>query len=475
MNKLRYLRQNNATWLCTVRRAPIWITPKKLTPYRPFVMMVVDQASEFIILTDTLSERPTPETFLKHLFKTMQGTLLTLGHSGRPAHIFLDEAELARAIAPGLDELDIHCGYRPCLPQVDAALLEIDAHLNRRPPLPGLLSVPGVSVPLVSELYAAAADYSRQAPWRSQENWDPIEVRYPPEGRARYALVLGSGGEAFGLALYESFADLDVLFARTEPDQPFSRPIGWLSVVQAEPTEMAFADLDAIEQNNWPVAGEKAYPLTLKARPNNEWGEVPSASELAWLAAALRVIPDFVVRYLQPKGGLPRPAQATYPLPGVHGNQQIMLRFPAQPASPTTPAATETSSIHLTATQPEAELEDLEAYIQDWNWDDASHEFARQMGTFLFQFLDHLEADGLSRQTIRKHESNCWCIGLFESSYGNHATFVPGIFLGSPSHLNEFKRQVSDSPHAMNSYQATWRKLERYILSLGYGDHLASK
>jgi len=472
MNKLRYLRQNNATWLCTVRRAPIWITPKKLPPYRPFVMMVVDQASEFIILTDTLSERPTPETFLKHLFKAMQGTLLTLGHSGRPAHIFLDEAELAHAIAPTLAELDVHCVHRPSLPQIDAALLEMDALMNRRQPIPGLLSVPGVSVPLLAEFYAAAADYCRQAPWRWLENRDPIEVRYPPEGRARYALVLGSGGETFGLGLYESLADLDVLFARTDPDQPFRRPIGWLSVVLDEATVMTFADLDAIEQYNWPVAGEKAYPLTLKATPNSEWGEHPSASELAWLAAALRVIPDFVVRHIKPKGGLPRPAQATYPLTGVHGNQQLMLRFPAQAAMP---AATETSSTHSTAPQPDADLEALEAYIQDWHYEDASHEFARQMGTFLFQFLDHLEAGGLSRQTMRKHERNCWCIGLFESSYCNHATFVPGIFLGSPSHLNEFKRKVSDSPSAMNSYQATRRKLERYILSLGYGDPTAVK
>ncbi len=475
LNRLRSLRQSDATWLCTVRRAPFWIMPKKQPAYRPFVMLVVDQDTEFILKTDTFDERPTPETVLKHLFKTMQGTLLTLGRSGRPACVIVEDAELAHAIAPRLAELDIRCDQRASLPQVNAALLEIDEHINRRKPIPGLLSVPGVSVPLVAELYAAAADYYRQAPWRWMENWDPIEVRYPPEGRARYALVLGRGGETFGLGLYESLADLEVLFARTEPDQPFSRPIGWLSVVLDEATVMAFADLDAIEQYNWPVAGEKAYPLTLKAVPKNDWGELPSASELAWLAAALRVIPDFVARHLHAKSGVPRSAQATYPLPGVHGNQQLMLRFPAQATSPTTPAATEIGSTHSPAAQQDAYLQELEAYIQDWHREDASHEFARQMGTFLFQFLDHLEASGLSRQTMRKHESNCWCIGWLESSYGNHEPFVPDIFLGGPSYLIEFKRKVSDSHYAVNSYQATWRKLERYVLSLGYGNKLASE
>jgi len=36
------------------------------------------------------------------------------------------------------------------------------------------------------------------------------------------------------------------------------------------------------------------------------------------------------------------------------------------------------------------------------------------------------------------------------------------------SYENEFRRKVSDSKYALNSYRATWRKLERYVLSLGY-------
>ena len=474
-NKLRSLHQSDATWLCTVRRAPYWITPKKQPAYRPFVMLVADQNTGFIIKTDTLDEHPTPEICLENLFKAMRGTLLTLGRSGRPAHVFVDDAELVRAIAPRLAELDVHCSYRASLPQASAALLEIEAQMNGRKPIPGLLSIPGVRFPLVAELFAAAADYYRQAPWRWLENWIPIEVRYPPEGRARYALVLGSGGETFGLSLYESLADLEVVFERTDTDQTFSRPIGWFSLVLEEATGMSFADLDAMEQYHWPVAGEKAYPMVLKATPKNDWGELPSASELAWLAAVLRVIPDFVTRHLHAESGMPRPAQATYQLAGVHGNQQLMLRYPAQATSPANPAATETGSIHSPASQQNADLQELEGYIQDWHRDDASHEFARQMGAFLFQFLDHLEASGLSRQTMRKHESNCWCIGWLESSYGYHDTFVPDIFLGGPSYLTEFKRKVSDSHYAVNSYLATWRKLERYILSLGYGNNLASE
>ena len=117
LKKLRSLHQSDATWLCTVRRAPYWITPKKQPAYRPFVMLVADQKTGFIIKTDTLDEHPTPEICLEHLFKAMQGTLLTLGRSGRPACVFIDDAELARAIAPRLAELDVHCSFRASLPR----------------------------------------------------------------------------------------------------------------------------------------------------------------------------------------------------------------------------------------------------------------------------------------------------------------------------------------------------------------------
>lgn len=111
----------------------------------------------------------------------------------------------------------------------------------------------------------------------------------------------------------------------------------------------------------------------------------------------------------------------------------------------------------------------LESFIQDWYYDDASHEFARQVGSFLFEFLDYLEASGLSECTLRKHKGNCWCIGRLECDYGYRDTFSPEVFLTKPAYLYEFKRRMSDSKYAEASYRATWRKLERYTRSLGFG------
>lgn len=465
LKKLRKIGQSNTTWLCTVRRAPFWIMPKEEPPYRSFVVLVIDQDTDLILQTKTPSERPTPEAVLEILFETMRGTILTLGRRKRPARILIDDAALARALRPGLAELEIGCEQRASLPQIDAALLEMEANITRREPIPGLSSISGVGVPLVAELYAAAADYYRQKPWRWIENWMPIEVHYPPEGRARFALVLGSGGEIYGLSLYESLADLDVVFGRTSSEQPHSHPLTWLSLVFEEATAMSFADLDAVEKYGWPVAAENAYPLAFKAASReDDWGKLLTASEIYWLAAALRVIPGFVAQHLRAKGVLPKPAQETYELSGVHAGQNIMLRFPAR----TAPKTKDGQPLPDTSQTHSVDLDELEEYIQDWHLDEASHEFARLLGAFLFQFYEHMDASGITRKTARKHESNCWCIGWLECSYGYHDTFTPAIFLGGPSFINEFKRKVSDSNYAVKSYQTTWRKLEKYVRSLGY-------
>jgi hypothetical protein len=454
LDKVRRLRQNDVTWHCTARRAPTWIMPKDKPPYRPYVVLVLDPESDRIRQTKMQGERPTTEAVLEVLAKAMHRPALGSGRSYKPARIILDDADLVQALAPRLAELGIRCDYRPTLPLVNAALRELEAHLTKREPIPGLLSMPGATVPLVAEFFAAAADYYRQAPWHWIDNASPIEVRYPPDGRARYALVLGSGGEFFGLSLYESPDDLRVLFSSTESEWSGEK-ISWFSVVFDEATAMAFDDLDAMEKYGWPVAGERAYPMTIEVTPPGVFS-VPSTSELAWLAAALRVIPDFVIRHLPVDPGFPHPAQATYPLPGVHGGQKISLRYSVDWLEP--------------AAEGEDATQELEAFIEDWYWDEASHEFARQVGAFLFEFIDYLATTGLSERTLRKHVDNCWCIGKLECDYGYHDTFSPAIFSGGPSFLYEFKRKMSDSKYAVASYQATWRKLARYVRSLGYGE-----
>jgi Domain of unknown function (DUF6930) len=475
---IRHLRQSDAVWLCTARRAPFWIMPKDRPAYRPYVVLVQEQDTERIRHTHTQDERPTSEAILQILVKAMRSPLLGpflspllgFGSPSRPARILLDNTDLVQALAPRLSDVGIRCAYRAILPQINAALREMEAHVTKREPVPGLLSVPRATVALVGEFFSAAADYSRVAPWRWMDNHLPIEIRYPPQARARYALVLGSGGETFGLSLYESLADIELVYSA--PAAQRGKVMSWFSLVLDEATAMSFDDLDAMDKYDWPLAGKHAYPLAMKIISTSDHAKIPNASELAWLTATVRVIPDFVLRCLRSDRGAPQPAQVVYSLPGVHGGQEILLRYPAQERmTPEDEEAIRSFGAQMKYSPREEPIEDdrieqdLEEFIRDWYSDEPSHKFAREMGLFLFRFLDDLESIGISPQTLRKHTSNCWLIGKFECDYGYHKNFSPKIFLGGPSFLYEFKRKVSDSKYAVNSYTATWRKLERYVQS----------
>jgi len=454
LQKAARLSQRDATWQCTVRRAPVWITPDDTPPYRPYVVMVLDAKADRIRRTEIQEDRPLPDFVLETLVKAMLRPVLGSGWRYRPERIVLDDASLVQELTPRLAKIGVRCEYRAKLSLIDGALREMATHMNQQEPPPGLLSVPGATIPLVAELFAAAAEFYRRAPWLWMDNFSPVEIRYPADGSARYGIILGYGGEVFGLAVYPSLDDLRVQYSSTEPEQA-GRRISAISLTFEEPMFISFEDLDALEKYQWPIAGTLAYPQAIKITPPEKIGP-PSASEIACLAAALRTLPDFVEQQLQANPDPARPAEATYPLPNVHSGQKVTLRYPVE-----LPGLQEQRDQAL-------EEESLDEFIEEWYHDERSYEFARQMGQFLFQFLDYLETTGLSDQTIEKHEKNCWMIGRLTSEYGHYKTFSPTIFLGEPKYLAEFQQRVSRTKSALASYKATWRKLEKYVRALGY-------
>jgi len=109
----------------------------------------------------------------------------------------------------------------------------------------------------------------------------------------------------------------------------------------------------------------------------------------------------------------------------------------------------------------------VEDFIRDWYWDQQSHQFAQDLGNYLFQFIDSLFKKKLSDKTIRKHMNNCWCIGILECGYGYRDRFSPHDVFFSPeaSYKYAFKRKMSDSRYAVNAYRSTWRQLHNYTNS----------
>jgi len=376
------------------------------------------------------------------------------GKRSRPSRIMVDDADLVGQLAPLLAEIEVRCEYHSGSAMVANALRGLTAHMNPERPRVSLIGVRGITVPLMAEYYAAAADFYALAPWRWLDNLMPIEFHYPADGPARYTVLMGGGGESYGLAFYRSLDDLRLQFSTRDPEQAL-RKMTSLSVTYDDPTFMAFEDLDTIDAHNWPIAGPKAYPLMMKVTPRSGF-VTATLDEVITAAAALRAVPGFVTGNLQADKRIPLAADTTAALADIHGGQQIRLCYPV-----------DLPDVWMLPGR-KLDHQELEEMTAQWHWDERSRVFARQLGAFLLSFLDSQEAMRISSETLRKHEGNCWLIGKLVCEFGGYETFSPKIFLGKPAYQAEFREKVSNSAPAWASYETTWRKLTDQVRMMGY-------
>ncbi len=323
--KVHRLRQTDEVWESSVRRMRAWITPRNQAPYRPYIVMAVSQTGK-VVGSDIVGAVPPPAQVLNVIAQAMRRPALGGGRKRRPAVVYVDDEALVETLAPQLQEVGVRCEYRHTLREVEEALLSMEQFMTRREPIPGLLKSPGVTPYLVKGLFEATAFFYREAPWRWMGDSRPIEVRYPPDGQPRYAVVMGHGGETYGLAVYNSPDDLREVYAGIRPDRLVGQ-MRWTSLLFGEILEMPFDDLDDMEKYGWSVAGELAYPLPIRVTRSGQPVR-PGKSDLLWFEAALLAIPPFVHDLFQADGVFPRPAEVTLTVTMADGENTIHLRYP---------------------------------------------------------------------------------------------------------------------------------------------------
>ncbi|MBO9369784.1 MAG: hypothetical protein J7575_01620 [Chloroflexi bacterium] len=325
LEKAQKLPMTNETWQGTARLARAWITPDDRAPYRPYIILFMDQVHDKVMGSHIVEARPTPEEILDVLLQAMTRPAAGAGRPRRPMRLLIDAAEMAEALSPRLADLGIRCQFHP-VPLIDQALREMEAFLQGRPPLPGLLQIPGVTPQIAEGFYQAAASFYRQAPWRWLSDAYPIEIRFPPHDRPRYTALMGYGGYAYGLATYESLDSIRLIYTGIPPNQLVGRITG-VCLMFGTALEMPFDDLDDMNRYGWPVAGESAYPRLFRILLSGEPAP-PTRSDVLWFEAALRAVPVFVRDYMHADRGEPRPAEVTLPVTTAEGPAEIYLRYP---------------------------------------------------------------------------------------------------------------------------------------------------
>src|SRR5713101_3043695 len=165
LKQAQRLKQHDEYWAATSRLARMWITPKHAPPYRPYVTLVLSQQGK-IVRSRVLEHPPAAPTLFEELLRAMRRPAWGAGRARRPTRIYLDNAEDVAALTPLLEALNIQCVYRHTLAMADEVMVEMETHMRKYEPLPGLVSIPSATPQMLGHLYQLAAQFYQATPWR---------------------------------------------------------------------------------------------------------------------------------------------------------------------------------------------------------------------------------------------------------------------------------------------------------------------
>jgi hypothetical protein len=261
-------------------------------------------ADGFIILSDALN-RPSPE--VEPMAEVLALAIFASGEEvGRlPERIVVRDPEVAEALARQLAARTgngdpehaampvVEAGYLPGVDQAAFALVEeATGHAGRcLPSCPDTWGGWDLPDEAVAALFRLAAAYYRAAPWRDATDSDAIEA-VMPAGHAWTAVVLGNGGQEFGLGLYSVAGDYWAMFDEEEPPEAFEDLEGRiLSLTFDAGGDIPRAMRREVAAAGWEVASAEAYPRI--ATVNSPAGGLRHRDRED-LAALLSAVPRFV-------------------------------------------------------------------------------------------------------------------------------------------------------------------------------------
>ncbi len=311
-----------------------WVLDKKKQPFRPVLAIWFDLQGGMIIGHELGHEQPDPESFLKQLLRAMAKP--QMGSPRRPTHLCMKDPGLAEHVRAPLAGLGITVEVIDRFIAIDKVIEMMMKTMNAeegRQPFPGLLSISGVTHEYAENFFRTAAQFYRQAPWQYLNDRAPIQIECPHFFRnPLYFAVMGNAGMEFGLGLFVSLKEIDLLCSIGIPEGEQYPPVRTASVLFSDPTYVAFEDLDAIEQNRWEVAGPSAYPHLFKISPKRKPAmRPPSFAMVQAFEAALLALPAFLSKHkTKIKSG--KPCETEVAVETFHGSWPLQILAPPRVA-----------------------------------------------------------------------------------------------------------------------------------------------
>ncbi len=313
------LPQRFDIWQVDARQLGTALSVAEVT-IRPWMTAVISRSDEQVLALGLSQEAPAPEDIWQTLLEAMHSP--EAGEPHRPTEVQLREDTWRPALADRLDGLHIACSALTDLESMDAAFAGLAGNLPNLSG-PGLLDMPGITPEAVGSFFDSAALFHDAAPWaRTGER--PIEVTCPRfESGPWYAIVMGQGGMACGLVLYDNLEMLLRIQQGKLSEEENARRSSCLAVVFGEAEDLPAVDREALHKYGWRVAGPNAYPAVYRMEPGLSM-RPPLAWELTLLEGCLRAVPEFVRKKTRRLGPL------TLDVPTGSGDVPMVLSWAAE-------------------------------------------------------------------------------------------------------------------------------------------------
>ena len=368
--KLQKLKLSGETWELGVRKSRSWVERKKGDNYRPYQLLLVGE-QDLIVGVRLFDHFPSTTEVWQEVARSMHRPMTGAGRQRRPQKILTDQVELADALRPLLEQAAIGIDLVAALPGLEEASQELSTALSRNEPDAfGIWKTTGMTEPLARQLYELAAEFYRLAPWKLLREEIAVEVRYPAKAAPRYAVVIGTQAEQFGVSINDRLEDLGQMWTEDSPEK-YIHKFSWLMLTYETPDHLPFDDLEAADRYNWVLPGPNIVPWIVRGGGKTDISRA-SLQDLQWLAGALAALNQYFLKdFHLGTNDLPPEEERTYTVETLNRPEKVVLRAPVWPdvISPEIPVAMLTPQEQQKA---ERALEKAESQLRKQDWKGAA-------------------------------------------------------------------------------------------------------
>lgn len=240
--------------------------------------------------SDLVNARPVmadAEDAFDQFVETMLELAEEHGAPYRPAQIECNERRFADELSERLDGSGTIVQYRAKMDDWSEAIEDMASHVQSAasPSLPSLREA-GCNDDQVGGFAAATAEFYRAKLWELLDDTDLIKIETPrPLRNLKYAVVLGSGGQSYGLGFYDHADDHHALIAQ-EVDP---RELNLFSFTYVSPAEVVSDDVELWQELDLPLETGEAFPdINFFSGASADESRRPTPKEIEFLTVVLK-------------------------------------------------------------------------------------------------------------------------------------------------------------------------------------------